>query len=84
MVFWNVVGLIAATLTMTSFIPQVVKIARTKSAQDVSLVTLVQLSFGVLLWMAYGIYRKDPIIIMANFVTLLTLIAALTLYARYK
>jgi MtN3 and saliva related transmembrane protein len=81
---WTVIGVIAATLTMFSFIPQIVKVLKTKSARDVSIITISQLSLGVTLWIVYGIARLDPIIITANTVTLATLIITLFLYFRYK
>lgn len=80
---WIIVGLSAAVLTMFSFIPQIIKVSKTKSAKDVSLVTLIQLSVGVSLWIAYGIHLKDKIIIMANTITLITLIILLFLYFNY-
>lgn len=80
---WSMIGAIAATLTMFSFIPQIARSLRTKSVKDVSPVTLFQLSIGVLLWMIYGIYRKDPIIILANAVTLISLSVLIFLYFKY-
>ncbi len=80
---WLLVGSSAAALTMFSFIPQIIKILKTKSAKDVSLVMLLQLSLGVSLWIMYGIYRKDRIIITANSVTLVTLLILLYLYFNY-
>jgi len=82
-VIWTIIGLSAATLTMFSFIPQIIKILRTKSAKDVSLVTLLQLATGVSLWIAYGMHLKDSIIITANVVTLTTLLILLFLYSIY-
>jgi MtN3 and saliva related transmembrane protein len=81
---WLAVGISAATLTTLSFIPQVVKILKTKSASDISLATLLQLSFGVFLWALYGIHIKDAIIITANSVMLVTLLAAICLYFKYN
>jgi len=80
---WPIIGSIAATLTMFSFVPQIIKILKNRSAKDVSLVTLLGLSFGVSLWIAYGIYLKDAIIITANSVTLATLVVLLFLYFNY-
>jgi len=80
---WSIIGSSAAILTMFSFIPQIIKVIKTKSAKDVSLVTLFQLSLGVSLWIVYGIYLKDIIIITANSVTLITLIILLVLYFNY-
>lgn len=82
--FWTCVGALAAALTMFSFVPQIFKVLRTKSAGDVSIATLLQLSAGVALWIVYGIWRRDPIIILANIVTLATLVITLTLYFRYR
>lgn len=80
---WKLIGFIAATLTMFAFVPQVIKIYKTKSAKDLSVGTIVQLSIGVALWIVYGVYLRDAIIIMANIVTLLTLLLALFLYYIY-
>jgi MtN3 and saliva related transmembrane protein len=80
---WKIIGLSAAFLTMFSFVPQIAKALKTKSVRDVSIVTLLQLSLGVLLWIIYGIYLKDAIIILANTVTLATLIILLCLYFNY-
>lgn len=68
---------------MLSFIPQIIKVLKKKSAKDVSPVTLFQLSLGVSLWIAYGIHLKNAVIITANFITLLTLIILLFLYFSY-
>jgi len=81
--FWTLIGAMAAFLTMFSFIPQIVRVLRTKSVKDVSPVTLFQLSAGVLLWMAYGIYRRDPIIIFANAITLISLFMLIFLYFKF-
>lgn len=80
---WTIVGLSAATLTMFAFIPQVIKIIKTKSARDVSLITVLQLMLGVSLWILYGVHLRDPIIILANSVTLSTLTMLLFLYVNY-
>jgi len=77
---WTIIGSAAATLTMFAFIPQIFKALRTKSVKDISLITLFQLSLGVSLWITYGIHLKNPIIITANAVTLLTLVILMFLY----
>lgn len=79
-ILWTIIGLTAACLTMFAFIPQIFKALKTKSVKDVSLVTLLQLSLGVSLWIAYGIHLKDVIIITANSITLFSLIILLFLY----
>ncbi len=78
------IGLAASTLTMFSFVPQVVKMYKCKSARDVSIATILQLAAGVTLWTVYGVLQKDPIIIFANLVTLAILLAAMYLYHKYS
>lgn len=80
---WLIIGSGAALLTMSAFIPQIHKALKTRSVKDVSPITLFQLLAGVSLWVAYGIYRKDFIIIIANTVTLISLIILLYLYFSY-
>lgn len=80
---WKFIGAAAASLTMLSFIPQIARSFRTKHVKDVSPVMLFQLFLGVLLWIIYGVYRKDPIIIIANAVTLSTLAVLIFMYFSY-
>ncbi len=80
---WQLVGMAAATLTMFSFVPQIIKVWRTKSARDVSVITLCQMAAGVTLWMAYGVYLRDVIIITANGVTLASMVVLLAQYVAY-
>jgi MtN3 and saliva related transmembrane protein len=77
------IGLLAAGLTTFSFVPQIVKVLKTKSSRDVSLLMLLQLSSGVVLWIVYGLSRQDIIIITANIITLVSLLFLLFLYALY-
>jgi MtN3 and saliva related transmembrane protein len=81
---WEIIGAIAATLTMFGFVPQIVKIYRTKSAEDVSLTMLVQYSIGIFLWMLYGIHLENNIIIVSNLVAFITLVAATVMYLKYR
>lgn len=80
--FWLIIGSTAAILTMFSFVPQIVKALKTKSTKDLSLITVLQLSFGVLLWIAYGIHLRNAIIITANSITLTSLIILLFVYFK--
>ncbi len=81
---WYLIGTAAALLTTFGFVPQIIKMHRTKSSRDVSLATLCQFSAGVILWTLYGIHLGDVIIIAANAVTFITLIVAIVLYNHYS
>ncbi|MGH8006631.1 MAG: SemiSWEET family sugar transporter [Candidatus Binatia bacterium] len=81
--FTTVLGLLAGALTTISFIPQLTKIRRTKSAEDISTSMFVTFCAGVALWLIYGIMNRDLAVIAANFVTLLLALMILILKAKY-
>ncbi|MFH1287595.1 MAG: SemiSWEET family transporter [bacterium] len=81
---WKVIGFFAASLTMFGFVPQIVKMFKTKSVENVSLLTLIQISIGVFLWALYGFHLKDIVIIFANMTTFFTLIIAMFFYFKFK
>ncbi len=81
---FELIGAMAAILTMFSFVPQIIKVYRTRSAHDVSLGTIIQMSCGVILWIVYGLYLHNRIIIFANIITITTLLVLLILYFLYK
>jgi MtN3 and saliva related transmembrane protein len=81
---WTIVGIAAALLTMSGFVPQVIKMWQTRSVRDVSGLTLGQLSGGVALWIVYGIHLEDFIIITANTVSLAILLIAVGLYLKFN
>ena len=66
----NTLGLIAGALTTAAFIPQVIKIWKTKHAADISLGMFAIFSCGVLLWLFYGIEIDAVPVIVANAITL--------------
>lgn len=84
MIAWEMVGATAALLTMFGFVPQIMKMHRCRSVRDVSFPMLAQFSTGVLLWLLYGIYLDNVILIISNLVSLTTLIIAMVLYFRYR
>jgi MtN3 and saliva related transmembrane protein len=81
---WTIIGVAAAALTSFSFLPQVNKMWRRKSARDVSNITMFQLTAGNGLWLAYGVGRHDPVIIGANIIAISILIVGIVLYYRYQ
>ncbi len=80
----NTVGLLAGALTTVAFIPQVIKIWKTKHATDISLGMFAIFSVGVLLWLFYGIEIGSIPVIAANAVTLGLSLTILVFKMRYK
>ena len=67
--FYESIGIIAAILTTSAFIPQVYKIYKEKKAQGVSLTMYLIMFVGVVLWLVYGVLIGSIAIIVANSVT---------------
>ena len=64
-------GYFAAILTTLAFIPQLIKTLKTKTAEDVSLTTLIMFLTGVAAWIIYGIQISSKPILIANMITFL-------------
>jgi len=62
-------GIIAAILTTSSFIPQALKTIKTRDTSSMSLSMYAMFTLGVLFWIFYGLYVNDFSIILANVVT---------------
>jgi MtN3 and saliva related transmembrane protein len=77
------IGLAAGFLTTIAFIPQVLKIWKSKSARDVSLPMFVAFTIGVALWLAYGILNQELPIIVWNAVTLVFATAILVMKIKF-
>jgi MtN3 and saliva related transmembrane protein len=77
------IGYIAATLTTAAFLPQVLKVWKSKSTKDLALPTLLSFTLGVGMWLAYGVLVKSTPIIIANVVTLVLNLAILRFKLKY-
>jgi MtN3 and saliva related transmembrane protein len=81
---WELIGSLAAILTMFGFVPQILKMHRTQSVTDVSLFMLLQFCLGMFLWLLYGWHLKDNILIVANVISFSTLIVAIGIFLKYR
>jgi len=59
-------GLIGATLTTVSLLPQLVKVIKTRSTKDISAGMFVLFVTDFFIWLIYGILIKDIPLIIAN------------------
>jgi MtN3 and saliva related transmembrane protein len=73
----TVIGGFAAVCTTLSSLPQLKKCWETGSAGDLSLRMLLLHSTGVALWIGYGVFRGDWVIIISNAVSLVLLLGIL-------
>lgn len=77
------VGIVAAFCTTFSYVPQVVKAYKSRHTKDLSLVMLLMLAAGILLWIVYGVMLNQLPIIIANSVTLVLVCYVLYLKRKY-
>lgn len=80
----TILGLVAGTCTTAAFFPQLVKIWRSKSTRDISLLMYVVICTGILLWLIYGIMIGSVPVILANTVTLVIAAMILILKLKYR
>ncbi|NQU17613.1 MAG: hypothetical protein HQ564_06050 [Candidatus Saganbacteria bacterium] len=80
----KIFGLIAATLTSTGFLPQIIRGFKTKKLDDVSTVMLIVIIAGTACWTIYGFFIGDLIVIIANAFTCATVILLLLMKYLYK
>ena len=65
----ELIGLIAAVFTTSSFVPQVLKIWKTKQTKDISTTMYIAMMIGTCFWLTYGILINSLAIIVANIVS---------------
>ena len=81
---FDAIGSCAAVCTTVSFLPQLIRVWRRRSADDISLVMFLLFSFGVLCWLVYGIGIGSFPIVAGNAVTLALALAILFLKLRFS
>jgi MtN3 and saliva related transmembrane protein len=80
----DVLGMIAGTLTTVSFVPQVLKTWRSRSAGDISFGMFLLFSLGVVLWLMYGIAIHSLPVIVSNVVTLVLSVSIIVMKLYFK
>ena len=64
----SLIGITAAVLTTSAFVPQAVKIIRDKQVKSLSLTMYVMMFSGQFCWLVYGYNLNDLPLIFANIV----------------
>lgn len=63
------IGSIAACLTTGAFLPQAIKVIKSKDTSGISLIMYMMNVLGILLWFIYGLMIRDHALIFANGIT---------------
>jgi MtN3 and saliva related transmembrane protein len=75
-------GYAAAVCTTSAYVPQVLRVWRTRSTKDISLKMFLVLVTGLSLWLTYGVWRGETPLIIANAITLM--LASTILYFKIR
>ena len=78
------IGFFAAFCTTIAFVPQAIKVYKSKSTKDISLYMFLIFTIGVLSWLIYGFIIHNLPVILANAVTLVLSLFILLYKLRYK
>ncbi len=79
----DLIGYLAAVLTTTAFVPQVLHTWRTRSVDDVSLGMYLAFTTGIGLWLVYGVLDNAWPLILANSLTFALALSILAMKIRY-
>ena len=83
MVYIEVIGFAAGTLTTIALIPQVIKAWKTKLTRDVSFSWIAILNVGILLWLIYGVLIVSWPLILSNIFSLILAFSILVLKMKH-
>ena len=81
----DIIGYVAGAITTLTFLPQVIKTWKERSAKDVSLMMFIIAAVNEVLWITYGVMLDNWVIIITNSIVLamsLTMIALKLKYSR--
>lgn len=81
--YTDLLGYIAATMTTVSFVPQLLRVIKLRSARDVSLGMFLIFTTGTAFWLLYGLLAHSFPVAFANAVTFLLSLAILVLKLRF-
>ena len=75
---------IAAVLTTFAFLPQVIKVIKSKDTESIALGMYLMQVLGIALWLAHGLVIQDLPLILANSVSFILSGIILVYKIRYK
>ena len=73
------VGSLAGSLTTLSFLPQVIRVYKLRSAHDLSYGYLGMFAAGVTAWFIYGLLIRSIPVVITNLVTLSLVVAIIVM-----
>ncbi|MBS1758942.1 MAG: SemiSWEET transporter [Bacteroidetes bacterium] len=79
----DILGYTAGAITSLTFLPQVIKTWKAKSAKDVSLMMFVIAAVNEAMWIVYGAMLDNWVIILTNAIVLAMSLIMIVLKLKY-
>jgi MtN3 and saliva related transmembrane protein len=80
----DILGYAAGAITSLTFLPQVIKTWKEKSAKDVSLMMFIIAAVNEVMWIVYGALLDNWVIILTNAIVLAMSLTMIFLKLRYS
>lgn len=80
----DLIGIVAAVITTLCWLPQVVRLIRTKETAAISLFSYRIFALGILLWLVYGMMIRSIPVVASNIATFILLMVIIILKLRYE
>ena len=80
----DILGYAAGAITTLTFLPQVLKTWKRKSAKDVSMMMFIIAAVNEVMWIVYGALLDNWVIILTNVVVLIMSLTMITLKIRFS
>jgi MtN3 and saliva related transmembrane protein len=79
----DTIGMTGAVLTTVCWLPQAIQIIRSRDTRAISLAGTLAFTIGIVFWLAYGLALMDWPLITSNVVTLVLMLAIVSLKLRH-
>ena len=83
-VWVEILGCIGGVLTSFAFVPQFIKLKKSRSALGVSIQTYFITTVGGMIWLAYGIFKQSIALILCNLFNILICSCIFYLVQKFK
>ena len=84
MAFVDILGYSAGAITSLTFLPQVIKTWKERSAKDISLLMFIIAAVNEVMWIVYGVLLDNWVIILTNAIVLSMSFIMIYLKLSYK
>ncbi len=79
----DMLGYSAGFITTLTFLPQVIKTYRERSARDISMNMFLIAAINEVMWIVYGALKQDMVIVLTNVVVLILSTTMIGFKLRY-